>query len=118
MIIGAHVVVASSNPESDQKFFREVLNLSSVDAGGGYIIFGLPASEASIHHTDGKVPQHELFFLCEDIEATVADVTRRGISCSEPKDQGWGIVAEVTLPSGAPLNIYQAKHARPMDIAD
>ncbi len=118
MIIGAHVVVASSNPESDQKFFREFLNLSSVDAGGGYIIFGLPASEVSIHQTEGKLPQHQLFFLCEDIDAIVADVTRRGIACSERQDQGWGIVVEVTLPSGAPLNIYQAKHARPMDIAD
>ena len=118
MIIGAHVVVASSDPEGDQKFFREVLNLSSVDAGGGYIIFGMPASEVSIHESDGKVPQHELYFLCEDVEAFAAEVTGRGMKCSEPQDQGWGVVVQITLPSGAPLNVYQARHARPMDIAD
>jgi len=41
------VVIASANAEADHAFFRDVLNLPAVDAGGGYIIFGLPASEAS-----------------------------------------------------------------------
>lgn len=118
MIVGAHVVVASTDPDADYKFFRDVLNLSSVDAGGGYIIFGLPASEASIHKTEGQVPQHELYFLCDDVEAFRADLTGRGIACGEPQDQGWGVVVQLTLPSGAPLSVYEPRHARPMDIAD
>src|SRR5687767_7506282 len=118
MIVGAHVVVASIDPEADHEFFRDVLNLTSVDAGGGYMIFGLPASEVSVHHTDGGVPQHELHFLCDDVEAFKADLEKRGFSCGEPQDQGWGVVVELKLPSGAPLRVYQPRHARPMDIAD
>ena len=118
MIVGAHVVVASTDAEADHKFFRDVLNLTSVDAGGGYIIFGLPASEVSIHQTEGKVPQHELYFLCDDIEAFTSKMAGLDIACGAAQDQGWGIVVEVTLPSGSPFHVYQPKHARPMDIAD
>lgn len=118
MIVGAHVVVASTDPEADHKFFRDVLDLSSVDAGGGYIIFGLPASEVSVHHTDGNVPQHELHFLCDDVEAFRADLATRGIVCGESEDQGWGLVVNLTLPSGAPLHVYQPRHARPVDVGE
>jgi catechol 2,3-dioxygenase-like lactoylglutathione lyase family enzyme len=118
MIVGAHVVMASKDPEADYTFFRDVLNLPSVDAGEGYVIFGLPASEFSVHQTEGTVPQHELHFLCEDIEAFRADVTARGFTCGEALDQGWGIVVELALPSGAPLHIYQPRHARPADVTE
>ena len=119
MIVGAHVVIASADPEADHRFFRDVLNLSSVDAGGGYIIFGLPASEASIHKTEGEVPHHELYFLCENLEAFRRNLNDHGIKSGEPEDQGWGVVVRLTLPSGAPIHVYEPRHARPMmDIAD
>ena len=57
MIVGTHIVVASRDPDADHAFFREVLGLSSVDAGGGYMIFRLPEGEASVHPTSGTVPQ-------------------------------------------------------------
>ena len=93
MIVGAHVVVASKDADADHEFFRDVLKLNSVDAGGGYMIIGLPASEASIHASDGEVPHHELYFLCDDVSEFVAE----------------------KLPSGAPLHVYQPRHARPSD---
>lgn len=113
MILGAHIVIASADPAADHKFFKDVLDLSSVDAGGGYIIFGLPPSEASVHQTDGAVPHHELYFLCDDVNQFVADMKERKIPCGEIQDQGWGLVVELTLPSGAPLSVYQPRHARP-----
>jgi len=48
MISGAHFVIFSKDPEADRAFFRDVLGLSSVDAGHGWLIFALPPSEASI----------------------------------------------------------------------
>ena len=42
MINGAHVVIYSKNPESDRTFFRDVLQFPSVDAGHGWLIFGMP----------------------------------------------------------------------------
>ena len=113
MIVGAHVVIASKDAEADHRFFREVLKLNAVDAGGGYLIFGLPASEASIHPTEGDLPNHELYFLCDDVAAFVADMGERGIECGDVQDAGWGLVVEIKLPSGAPLNVYQPRHARP-----
>ena len=115
MIIGAHVVVASTDPAADHQFFRETLGLDAVDAGGGYMIFGLPSSEASIHETDAMVPLHELHFLCDDIHAFAADMKTREIECGSIEDQGWGLVVRVTLPSGAPLSVYEPRHARPSD---
>jgi catechol 2,3-dioxygenase-like lactoylglutathione lyase family enzyme len=113
MIVGAHIVLASRDPAADHAFFRDVLGLSSVDAGGGYMIIGLPPSEVSIHETEGNVPQHELFLLCEDVEAFARSVRENGVPCGDITDQGWGLVVNITLPSGAPLNVYQPRHARP-----
>jgi len=112
MIVGAHVVLSSKNPEADHAFFRDVFKLSSVAAGGGYVIFGLPESEASIHQTDGDA-RHELYFLCDDINAFVADMKERGVECGPTQDAGWGVLVEIKLPSGAPLHVYQPRHERP-----
>jgi hypothetical protein len=49
VIIGTHVVIGSANPDADRNFLSDVLGLRAVDAGGGYLIFGLPQAEASIH---------------------------------------------------------------------
>ena len=113
MIIGTHTVVASKDPEADHKFFREVLGLSSVDAGGGYVIFGLPASEASIHKTEGDIPHHELYFLSDDVDTFKASLAEKNIECGDVQDTGWGRLVKATLPSGAPLQVYQPRHERP-----
>ncbi len=113
MLVGAHIVIASKDDEADRRFFRETLGLSAVDAGGGYLIFGLPAAEASVHQTDGEVPQHELHFLCDDIEAFAGRMAEKKIECSEVQDTGWGLLVKLTLPSGAPLHVYQPTHERP-----
>jgi hypothetical protein len=113
MIVGAHVVLSSKNPEADHAFFRDVLQLSSIAAGGGYVIFGLPESEASIHQSDANASGHELFFLCDDINAFVADMKERGVECGSIQNQGWGALVEIKLPSGAPLRVYEPRHERP-----
>lgn len=113
MIIGTHIVIASSNAEADHKFFRDVLGLSAIDAGGGYMIFGLPPSESSIHPSEGEIPHHELYFLTEDVEAFAASMAAQNIECGEIQNAGWGQIVKITLPSGAPLHVYQPRHERP-----
>jgi hypothetical protein len=54
-----------------------VLGLSSVDAGGGWPIFGLPPSELAVHPTDGE-PRDELYLIADDLYATVAELQARG----------------------------------------
>jgi hypothetical protein len=113
MIIGAHVVVASTDSDADHRFLRDVLGLDAVDAGGGYMIFGLPPAEASVHQSAGQVPQHELYFLTDDVAAFSEDMAARGVACTEVQDTGWGRLVRITLPSGAPLHVYEPRHARP-----
>src|SRR5262249_46036927 len=49
MIIGAHSIIYSKKPEADRAFLLDVLDLPSVDVGGGWLIFGLPPAEVAVH---------------------------------------------------------------------
>ena len=49
MIFGAHLIVYSSDPEADRRFFRDILELPNVDVGEGWLIFSLPPSEVAVH---------------------------------------------------------------------
>jgi hypothetical protein len=111
MIVGAHIVVTSTKPEADHAFLRDVLKLPHVDEGG-YLIFGLPPAEVSVHEAD-KDGEHEIFLMCDDVKAFIAEMRKRSIDCSAVKDQGWGLLTQVTLPGGGKLGVYQPRHARP-----
>jgi hypothetical protein len=113
MLIGTHTVIYSKNAEADRKFLQEVLELPVIDAGGGYLIFGLPPGEASLHEAEGDAPNHELYFLCENVENFIAEMSKHQISCGAIQDTGWGLLTELTLPSGGQLHVYQPRHARP-----
>lgn len=113
MIHGAHVIIYSKNAEADRKFFRDVLGYRFEDAGDGWLIFALPPAEVAVHPSDSN-GSHELYLMCDDVEALVADMRAKGIECSEPRDRGWGILTAVELPGGGDLGIYQPRHASPL----
>jgi hypothetical protein len=48
-------------------FLRDVLKLPSVDAGGGYVIFGLPPAQVSVHEHEGSA-LHEIYLMDADLE--------------------------------------------------
>jgi hypothetical protein len=112
LITGAHSIIYSTNPEADRTFLRDVLHLPNVDVGGGWLIFGLPPAEVAVHPSD-KNDVHEFYLMCDDVEALVAEMTKRGIACSEVKHQGWGLLTAISLPGGGKLRVYQPRHARP-----
>jgi catechol 2,3-dioxygenase-like lactoylglutathione lyase family enzyme len=110
MFTGTHVIVYSRAADADRAFVRDSLGLPNVDAGDGWLIFKLPPAELAVHPTDGE-PMHELYFMCDDIDATLRDLTAAGATVSRPaRDQGWGILAEISLPSGTPLALYEPRH--------
>ena len=86
MIIGAHSIVYSTDPEADRGFLRDVLKLPCVDVGGGWLIFGLPPAEIAVHPAD-KNDVYEFYLMCDDIEAFVSDMRKRGVACGPPQDQ-------------------------------
>lgn len=112
MIIGAHVMMQSRDDKADQAFLTNVLKLSSVDAGDGFLIFGLPPAEVAVH-ADDRNDVHQLFLMCDDIKAFVTDMLRRGVSASEPVNRGWGTITQIVLPGGGTLGVYEAHHKRP-----
>jgi hypothetical protein len=112
MINGAHAIIYSKNAEADREFFRDVLKFPYVDAGDGWLIFGLPPSEVAVHPAE-KNDDHELYLMCEDINTFVAEMNARGIACTEIFNRGWGLLTQITLPGGGKLGVYQPQHARP-----
>jgi catechol 2,3-dioxygenase-like lactoylglutathione lyase family enzyme len=72
LINGVHAIIFSEDAESVRAFFRDVLGLPSVDAGGGWLIFALPPAELAAH-PDGGEGRHELYLMCDDIRATVEE---------------------------------------------
>ena len=114
MINGAHAIIYSKDADTDRAFFRDVLGFPNVDAGGGWLIFGLPPSEVAVH--PGTNNEHEFFLMCDDVEALIADMKKRKVKCGPIHDQPWGRLTEVSLPGGGKVGIYQPKHPRPKSI--
>src|SRR6516164_7929944 len=112
MISGAHSIIYSKHPAEDRAFLRDVLKLTNVDVGDGWLIFGSPPAEVAVHPSD-KNGVHEFYLMCDDVEALVAEMKRSGIACGPVHNQGWGLLTHLTLPGGGQLGIYQPRHARP-----
>jgi catechol 2,3-dioxygenase-like lactoylglutathione lyase family enzyme len=109
MIFGAHAIVYSRDAAADRAFFRDVLGLSSVDAGHDWLIFALPPAEVAVHPTEGDVG-HELYLVCDDVHAEIAALAAKKIRCSEVEEARWGSVTKIQLPGGGEVGLYQPKH--------
>jgi hypothetical protein len=48
-----------------------------------------------------------------DVMAFIAAMKKRDIACGAVKDQGWGLLTQMTLPGGGKLSVYQPRHERP-----
>ena len=112
MIIGAHAIIYSKNAAADRSLLCDVLGLPNIDVGGGWLIFDLPPSEMAVHPSDEN-DLHELYLMCDDVQAFVAEMASRQVACGPVQDRGWGLLTEVSLPGGGKLGVYQPRHARP-----
>ena len=108
MIIGAHTVVYTADAEADRAFFRDVLGFSSVDAGGGWLIFALPPAEVAFH--PGSNGKHELYLVCDDVYAAIDKLRLKSVRCAPVLDEGWGLLTRLSLPSGGEIGLYQPRH--------
>jgi hypothetical protein len=113
MIHGAHVIIYSKDSEADRAFFRDVLQYESVDAGHGWLIFALPPAEVAVHPSEEN-DVHELFLMCDDVQALIAEMKKKKVECSPVDEQRWGSITRLTLPGGGKLGVYQPKHGSPL----
>jgi catechol 2,3-dioxygenase-like lactoylglutathione lyase family enzyme len=115
-INGAHVIIYSHDADADRAFLRDTLGFPGVDAGGGWLIFRLPPAEVAVHPAQADT-KHELYLMCDDIEQVLAQLAAKGVEISSPiRDEGWGLLASITLPSGSELPLYEPRHPVAYDL--
>jgi hypothetical protein len=112
MISGAHSIIYSRDAEADRAFLRDVLKLTHVDVGNGWLIFGLPPAEVAMHPSE-RNDVHEFYLMCDDLNAFIAELKKHDIAFEPVQDQRYGLVSKLTLPGGGKLGVYQPRHARP-----
>jgi catechol 2,3-dioxygenase-like lactoylglutathione lyase family enzyme len=83
MISGIHALFYSRQAPAARAFLRDVLGLPFVDSGGGWLIFAAPPVELAVHPSDvdmdGPPGGYDLYFMCTNIEETVADLQAKGL---------------------------------------
>src|SRR5437868_2328598 len=109
-ISGVHALIYSSEPDQMRAFFRDVLELPSVDAGGGWLIFTLPPAELAAHPAE-EGGRHELYLMCDDIQTTIAELEAKGVEFTRPvSDEGFGLLTSLRVPGGGELGLYEPRH--------
>jgi catechol 2,3-dioxygenase-like lactoylglutathione lyase family enzyme len=125
VITSTHAIIYAEDAEKARAFFRDVLALPYVDAHGGWLIFKLPPAELGVHPAGAMggsgtgVPSghHELYLMCDDVEATVADLTAKGVEFTGPVErQGFGLLARLRVPGAGEIGLYQPNHSTAYDL--
>jgi hypothetical protein len=69
-INGLHGLLYTSEPEKLRAMLRDVFRFKSVDAGGGWLIFGLPPAELGVHPLEGENFEAGYRHLCRSCATT------------------------------------------------
>ena len=114
-IIGAHVLLYTSEAEKLRATLREVFGWKHVDAGDGWLIFALPPAELGVHPAEGPTYEsgvrHQFSLMCDDIEKTIGELRQKGVDVvGEPEDEGYGITVMLNLPGGVQVMLYEPRH--------
>jgi catechol 2,3-dioxygenase-like lactoylglutathione lyase family enzyme len=122
MIKAVHTLIYSDDPPATRAFLRDVLEWPYVEdpaSEPGWLIFKTGPSEMGIHPTsatyEGKAysypRHHSISLMCEDVEATRAELERKGAEFSgDVRDMGFGIGTMLKLPGADDILLYQPKH--------
>jgi hypothetical protein len=94
---------------------RDVLRLTKLDVGEGWLIFGLPPAEVAVH-PPAQNDVHEFYLMCDDLHGFIAGMKKQQVDCAPVQDRGYGLFTQVTLPGDGKLGGYQPRHARPKAI--
>jgi predicted enzyme related to lactoylglutathione lyase len=108
-ITGVHAILMAEDADAVRAFLRDTLELESVDAGGGWLIFALPPAELAAHPAAENGTR--LYLMCDDLEATMTSLAAKGVEFTKPvSDEGWGRLTALRVPGGGELGLYQPRH--------
>ena len=112
VIEGIHALLYAEDAAAARAFFRDVLELPSLDEGDGWTYFALPPAELACHPGDGR---SELYLMCKDVEATRAKLEAKGVEFTAPvSDEGWGLLTRLNVPGFGGLGLYEPRHNSPL----
>ena len=120
---GVHFLLYSTDPDADRRFLHETLGFEGVDAGEGWLIMALPPAEIAVHpageslavrHAGHDLLGAVVYLMCDDLDATVAGLARRGVETTEVARAEWGLRTTLRLPSGGEIGLYQPTHPSPL----
>jgi catechol 2,3-dioxygenase-like lactoylglutathione lyase family enzyme len=116
MIAGAHTILYADDADAARAFFRDVLGLDGVDAGGGWLIFALPPGELACHPAGGAgAGAAELYLMCTDIDVTRRELEAKGVEFAGPvSDEAFGRLAHLRVPGFGDLGLYEPHHRSPL----
>jgi catechol 2,3-dioxygenase-like lactoylglutathione lyase family enzyme len=128
MIKALHTLIYSDDPDATRAFLRDVLGWPSVEDPGSippWLIFKAGPSEMGVHPTSGgegeqaySYPKHHsISLMCDDIEATKADLEAKGATFTGGiSDYGFGLAANLELPGAGSILVYEPKHPEAWDL--
>ena len=115
-IVAAHMLLYTPEADAVRAVVRDVLGWEYVEDHPGWLIFKLPPSEIGVHPSEGST-KHEICFMCDDLDATMAELRAKGIAFDgEPSDEGFGITTTMLLPGGVEILLYEPRHQTPLDL--
>ncbi len=111
MINGIHALIYTREAEAVRRFFKDVMKFPSVDAGHGWLLFGMPPSELAVHPTEKREGSYTLYLMCDNIEKTVKELTAKGAKFPRGiVTAPWGAVTAIELPGGLEIGLYEPRH--------
>jgi len=111
MIQGVHAMIYATDAAAARAFLRDKLGLKAHDVGEGWLIFDVPEAEVGCHPSEKTF--HGISFYCDDIESTVAELSRKGVRFKTPiKDHGWGLATTFAVPGAGDVDLYEPKYTK------
>ena len=127
MITAMHALVYSDDAAATRAFFRDVLRWPFVSDDEGseasdWLIFRSGRSEVGVHPTSGgdwsTSRQHTISLLCDDLEATMADLSGKGVEFTgDVTDAGWGLLTTLRVPGAGEIGLYEPRHPTAYDLS-
>ncbi len=116
MITGIHTLVYSDDPPATRAYFRDVLGWPFIETSPGWLIFSTGPSEGGVHPrtwpgSDEPYEQrHELSFVCDDLDATMAELAERGAIFADVTEWSFGRGTQLKVPGMGDIMLYQPSY--------
>lgn len=114
-----HALIYSADAAADRAFLRDVLGWPYVEDHPGWLIFRMPPGEIGVHPLagPGDPERHELSLMCDDLAATMRELTGRGATFrGEVTERDFGVTVGLALPGGGTVLLYQPTHGTALDL--